>query len=60
LEPQPGPKSEAQTLSEPVTFEARFRPESQTYRVGQEMRNCGVFKRSVRVAEGTRFYHTEK
>ena len=50
--PEPGPR--------PIfIFESRFRPESQIYRVSQDMRNSGVSKtQCTGVAAGTRFYHT--
>ena len=35
MEPEPG-------SSPTIIFEARFRPESQIYRMSQDMRNCGV------------------
>jgi len=37
----------ARTRLEPNIFEARFRPESQIYREGLDMRNCGVTKNVV-------------
>jgi len=48
----PSPKSQVQTRSKSdVYFEARFRPESQIYRVSQDTvcTSAGYQKRSVRV-----------
>jgi len=39
-EPEPGPRPT-------FIFEARFKPESQIYRVSQDKRNCGVSKNVV-------------
>jgi len=40
LKPEPGPR-------QTIIKEARFTPESQIYRLSQNMRNCGVSKNVV-------------